>query len=155
MKRTILFILLAFVYTWSAAQTDQERKANFNIENNIAIQGYDPVAYIKSNKAIEGKKEIVGSYKGINYRFSSKENLELFKLTPSTYEPAYGGWCAYAMGNSGEKVEVDPGTFKVIEGKTYLFYNFYFNNTLKSWNKMEAELKKNADKNWNKIITKK
>jgi hypothetical protein len=50
MKRTILFILLAFVYTWSAAQTDQERKANFNIENNIALQGYDPVAYVKSNK---------------------------------------------------------------------------------------------------------
>ena len=91
MKRTILFILLAFVYTWCAAQTDLERKGNFNIENNIAIQGYDPVAYIKSNKAIEGKKEITTSYKGINYRFSSKENLELFKQTPNTYEPAYGG----------------------------------------------------------------
>ena len=155
MKRTILFILFAFVYTWSAAQTDQERKANFNIENNIAIQGYDPVAYIKSNKAIEGKKEITNSYKGINYRFSSKENLELFKQAPGTYEPAYGGWCAYAMGNSGEKVEIDPSTFKLIDGKIYLFYNFYFNNTLKSWNKMEPELKAKAEKNWNKIITKK
>ena len=143
------------MYTWSAAQTDQERKANYNIENNLAIQGYDPVAYVKSKKAIEGKKEIVASYKGINYRFSSKENLEQFKQAPGTYEPAYGGWCAYAMGNSGEKVEVDPGSFKVIDGKIYLFYNSYFNNTLKSWNKMEAELKAKAEKNWNKIITKK
>ena len=83
------------------------------------------------------------------------ENLTLFKQSPSTYEPAYGGWCAYAMGNSGEKVEVDPSTFKVIDGKIYLFYNFYFNNTLKSWNKMEPDLKAKAEKNWNKIITKK
>jgi YHS domain-containing protein len=154
MKRTILFILLAFVYTWSAAQTDQERKANFNIENNIALQGYDPVAYVKSKKAIVGKKEIVTSYKGINYRFSSTENVELFKKSPNTYEPAYGGWCAYAMGNSGEKVEVDPHTFKLIDGKLYLFYNFYFNNTLKSWNKSEAELKAKAEANWKKIISK-
>jgi YHS domain-containing protein len=155
MKKTILFILLSIVYTMSTAQTDQERKAHFNIENNIAIQGYDPVVYIKSNKALEGKKELTASYKGINYRFSSKENLELFKQSPNTYEPVYGGWCAYAMGNSGEKVEVDPHTFKLIDGKIYLFYNFYFNNTLKSWNKMEAELKVKADKSWNKIITKK
>ena len=39
--------------------------------------------------------------------------------------------------------------------KLYLFYNAYFNNTLKSWNKMEAELKAKAEKNWSKIITKK
>jgi YHS domain-containing protein len=155
MKKELLFILLVFMCTWCAAQTDQERKANFNIESNIAIQGYDPVAYIVSKKAIEGKKEIVATYKGINYRFSSKENLALFKKSPSTYEPAYGGWCAYAMGNSGEKVEIDPGTFKLIDGKIYLFYNFYFNNTLKSWNKMEAELKTKAENNWNKTIMKK
>jgi len=36
-----------------------------------------------------------------------------------------------------EKVEVDPGTFKIVDGKLYLFYNKFFNNTLKSWNKDE------------------
>ena len=73
---------------------------------------------------------------------------------PEKYEPAYGGWCAYAMGNSSEKVEVDPETFKIIGGKLYLFYNFYFNNTLKSWNKNETGLKTKADGNWNKFISK-
>lgn len=54
------------------------------------------------------------------------------------------------MGNTGEKVEVDPETFKIIEGRVYLFYNKFFTNTLPDWNKMEAVLKKKADENWNK-----
>mgnify|MGYP000875771816 FL=1 len=52
------------------------------------------------------------------------------------------------MGATGEKVEVDPETFKVKEGKVYLFYNAYFNNTLTSWNKDEARLHQAADRNW-------
>jgi hypothetical protein len=58
------------------------------------------------------------------------------------------------MGAYNGQVEIDPETYKVIDGRTYLFYNFYFNNTLKSWNKDESKLKANADKNWNKIIAK-
>jgi hypothetical protein len=52
------------------------------------------------------------------------------------------------MGAKGEKVEIDPETFKIIDGKLYLFYNAYFNNTLTSWNKDEKNLKAKADKNW-------
>jgi hypothetical protein len=56
------------------------------------------------------------------------------------------------MGKSGEKVEIDPSTFKIVNNKLYLFYNKYFNNTLKSWNKDEANLKANADVHWQKIF---
>jgi len=48
-----------------------------------------------------------------------------FKANPEKYEPAYGGWCAYAMGENGEKVKIDPETYKIIEGKLFLFYNFW------------------------------
>jgi hypothetical protein len=44
----------------------------------------------------------------------------------SSYAPQYGGWCAFAMGNSGEKVTVNPETFKIIDSKLYLFYNAFF-----------------------------
>ena len=54
------------------------------------------------------------------------------------------------MGSTGEKVEIDPETFKIVDGKLNLFYNAYFNNTLKSWNKDENNLKKKADSNWKK-----
>ena len=46
---------------------------------------------------------------------------------------------------------INPETFKILDGKLYLFYNAYFNNTLKSWNKNETNLKKKADAYWKKI----
>jgi len=55
------------------------------------------------------------------------------------------------MGSSGDKVEINPETFKILDGKLYLFYNAYFNNTLKSWNKDEVNLKKKAESNWKKF----
>ena len=127
---------------------------HINLQDDIAIQGYDPVAYFTKNKAVEGKKELQYQYMGVPYRFSSSENLEAFKKNPEMYEPAYGGWCAYAMGVDGSKVKVDPETFKIVDGKLNLFYNFFFNNTLKDWNKDEDNLKSQANENWSKIINK-
>ncbi len=83
--------------------------------------------------------------------FSNALNKEKFLKNPSHYVPQYGGWCAYAMGANGEKVDVNPETFKIIDDKLYLFYNAFFNNTLKSWNKDEKNLKSKADSNWKKI----
>ena len=137
----------------SAAVFAQElRKKHFNLENELAIEGYDPVAYFIKNKAVKGKKELAVYDQGATYYFSSAENKELFKNDPAKYEPAYGGWCAYAMGATGEKVQVDPGTFKILNGKLFLFYNKFFNNTLKDWNKDETNLHTKADANWAKIF---
>ena len=88
----------------------------------------------------------------MTYNFASASDKDAFVKNPAGYEPQYGGWCAYAMGATGEKVEVDPETFKIIDGKLYLFYNAYFNNTLKTWNKDETNLKKKADTNWKKAV---
>ncbi|RZJ34005.1 MAG: YHS domain-containing protein [Flavobacterium sp.] len=149
--KTRIMIMLLFLLAATGISA-QENKKEFNLDGSLAIQGYDPVAYFTVQKAVKGKKEIAVSHEGVTYYFSSVANKETFRKNPSGYEPQYGGWCAFAMGDSGEKVEVDPETFKVVNGKLYLFYNAYFNNTLKSWNKDEATLKKKADANWNKII---
>ena len=133
------------------AQTDEVRKKNFNVKKNIAIEGYDPVSYFEGNPK-EGEENLSVSHKGITYLFSSAANASRFKSTPEKYEPAYGGWCAYAMGETGEKVKIDPETFKIVDGKLYLFYNFWGNNTLKEWNKNEKILKSKAEQNWKKII---
>lgn len=133
------------------AQSTVREKA-FNLEKGLAIQGYDPVAYFKSGKAIEGKKELAARVEGITYYFSSAANRDAFIKNPKAYEPQYGGWCAYAMGATGEKVEVDPETFKIIEGKLYLFYHSWANNTLTKWNKEEAKLKASADIAWKKFF---
>ena len=83
--------------------------------------------------------------------FLPKKNAATFKQSPEKYEPQYGGWCAYAMGATGEKVNIDPETFKILNGKLYLFYNKLFNNTLKTWNKDEVSLKQKADASWIKF----
>ncbi|TDO77316.1 YHS domain-containing protein [Flavobacterium chryseum] len=150
MKKLVL-LLLILVSGTSFAQNDAKRVNQYNLENKVAIQGYDPVGYFNQGKAIKGKKEISTSYQGVTYNFSSNENKNAFIKNPSKYEPQYGGWCAYAMGSAGEKVEINPETFKVVDGKLFLFYNAYFNNTLKSWNKDEGNLKTQADNNWKKI----
>ncbi len=150
MKRLIHSILITAMVGIASASTAQ----TLNLEDGVAIQGYDPVAYFTSSKAIKGKKEFTLVQDGATYRFASAANAAAFKKNPQMYEPQYGGWCAYAMGATGEKVEIDPETFKVLDGKLYLFYNAYFNNTLPKWNKDEAALKRKADDNWKKLSQK-
>lgn len=152
LRISTLSVLILFVGQVYAQDISAKRKKEFNLENSVAIQGYDPVAYFATGKALAGKKELSSSYQGVTYLFSSVTNRDLFKVTPEKYEPVYGGWCAYAMGATGQKVEVDPETFKIIDGKLYLYYNKFFTNTLKTWNKDEKSLKEKADINWLKIF---
>lgn len=152
MKKQILITFVALLSLATFAQSAAKRSKEFNLENKVAIQGYDPVAYFTQKKAVKGKSNLISTHEGVTYYFSSQANKETFAKSPSTYEPQYGGWCSYAMGATGEKVEVDPETYKIVDGKLNLYYNAYFNNTLKSWNKDEINLKKKADINWKKII---
>ena len=152
MKKLSIIFFVALISMATFAQTATKRTKEYNLENKVAIQGYDPVAYFTQKKAAKGKATIAASYEGITYYFSSQSNKEAFAKNPSNYEPQFGGWCAYAMGTNAEKVEINPETFKILDGKLYLFYNAYFNNTLKSWNKDEVNLKKKAETNWKKFI---
>lgn len=146
----IYFILLLCLSTL-LAQSQTLQQKHFNVKNSIAIEGYDPVSYF-DGVPTEGKPEWKVTHKGVVYLFSSQTNLNKFKTSPDKYEPAYGGWCAYAMGASGEKVKIDPETYKILDGKLYLFYNFWGNNTLTDWRKDEKKLKEAADRNWNKFV---
>lgn len=155
MKRFLFWVLASFSLLHGIAGHAQadKRLAQFNIDQQKqAIQGYDPVAYFVSKKAIKGNKAFALSHSGITYYFSSAANKEIFRAAPDTYEPQYGGWCAYAMGATGEKVEVDPETFKIVQGKLYLFYHSWTNNTLPKWNKDEVSLQKKADQHWKQFF---
>jgi YHS domain-containing protein len=154
MKTSLMLLSLFLLFVGDAfAQPNDVSKKELNIaDSGLALDGYDPVSYFTQGKAVDGKSEIALTLHGVIYRFSSVQNRELFKAHPEKYEPQYGGWCAYAMGAKGEKVEVDPETFKIADGKLYLFYNKFFINTLESWNKDEVHLRPNADKNWLKVI---
>jgi YHS domain-containing protein len=151
-KLSFFFACLVIITGISRQATAQDqvskRLKHYNLEEKLAIDGYDPVAYFSQNKAIAGNKANSYTYQGITYYFASKANQEAFEKDPARYEPQYGGWCAYAMGENGEKVAIDPQTFKVLDGKLYLFYNRFLINTLPKWNKNEPNLKKKADSHW-------
>jgi YHS domain-containing protein len=148
MNRAISSIMLAIIWIVSFGQ--ENRTEIYNLKKGLALEGYDPVSFFDGNPK-EGGSELKYIYKGVTYFFTSSINLNKFKSSPDKYEPAYGGWCAYAMGESGEKVKIDIETYKIVDGKLYLFYNFWGNNTLSDWNKNEAKLKAKADLNWKKI----
>ena len=144
-----LFFLVMF---WSVNVFGQSenRVRSFNLtESSLALKGFDPVSYFLGQPT-KGSKVRTYQHKGVLYYFSSDKNRDAFRETPEKYEPQFGGWCAFAMGSTGEKVDVDPETFKIVNGKLYLFYNRFFNNTLVDWNKDERNLDAKAKMNWSK-----
>ena len=150
-KIFVIIILSVFINRGIDAQITLRTKG-FNLDKGLAIQGYDPVAYFTQNKAVKGNKQFAALTEGVTYYFSNSANKDLFIKDYKKYEPQYGGWCAYAMGATNEKVEIDPETFKIVNGKLFLFYHSWVNNTLNKWNKDEANLKAMADKNWMTIF---
>lgn len=125
-------------------------------EKNVAAQGYDVVAYFNTHKAVKGEKSYKVKDEGVTYLFSSAKNAAEFKANASKYKPAYDGYCAFAMAMKGAKVPSDPNTFKIRDGKLYLFFNDYYEgkkfNTIVPWNNAnEAEMVAKANANWKKL----
>lgn len=146
MKTPAISVLLLFNLCILAAQ-----HAEVNSVNGLALQGYDAVSYFQEGP-VKGKPNLSAIHMGTTYWFSEPGNREVFLKDPMRYIPEYGGWCAYAMGLNGEKIPVDPETYKILGGRLYLFYNAFLNNTLKKWNTKEEELLPNADLNWRKHL---
>lgn len=149
MKSLLLTILLLLTALPSLAQVPAKHQ---NLEKGLAIKGYDAVSYLDERKAVKGNSKFTAQYNGATYRFATAAHRDAFQKEPAKYEPAYGGWCAYAIGATNEKVDFDPETFKIVDGRTHLFYNGFFGNTLPKWNKDEANLKAAAQKNWQQIV---
>ncbi|MCB4807027.1 YHS domain-containing protein [Tamlana sp. 62-3] len=146
-----LFLALCFLSIYSL----QAQQIDYNLKKGYVAEGYDVVSYFKDTP-VEGKKELTTTYNGAKFKFSSSENLEKFKQDPERYIPQYGGYCAYAIAEKGEKVGVDPETYQIKDGKLYLFYNSWGINTLKSWEKAGSDkLQAQADGYWQKIKFKK
>lgn len=124
------------------------QKGIYNVKKGFVAEGYDVVSYFDGH-AMEGDADFVSSYEGVKFKFSSQENLEKFESHPEKYLPQYGGWCAYAVAENNSKVDINPETFEIRDGKLYLFYNAFFNNTLESWLEEQPDkLVEKADKNW-------
>lgn len=144
------FFLLALIIGFSASAQVVDPVGKDKLGNG----GYDLVAYFLRNAAMKGNANISLEHKGVRYHFATTEHRDLFKKNPEKYLPACDGYCAWGVAEKGIKVQVDPKTFKVIDGKLYLFFNGNFNgapfNTLTEWNKNEKQLLNQLPGNWEK-----
>lgn len=124
-------------------------------ESNLANKGYDVVNYFATNTAERGSVEFSTTNNGATYYFVNTENLEAFKANSSKYLPQFDGYCAFAVAKMNKKVPVNPETFRIDDGKLYLFYNDFWEgkpfNTIVPWINNEAAMEKLAAENWKSL----
>lgn len=113
-----------------------------------AIKGYDPVAYFTDGRARKGSAKHTVEYDGVQWRFVSAEHRALFLAAPEQYAPAYGGYCAYAMGALDQRVKVDPEVFSIVDGRLFLNYS---QSVRDDWLLERDSYINKADKNWERF----
>ena len=122
-------------------------------DDKLMLSGNDAVAYFTAGRAVPGRPEIKADHRGLSYRFTSEENRRQFITNAERYAPQFGGFCAQAMAYA-IPVAADGATFKIIDGRLYLFANararLYFEmdqerNLQRAWNYWETEVR---DSNW-------
>jgi len=141
-------------------QLPNQRTKHFRLDKNrVAIDGYDPVSYFKTSGAKKGSASQAYDYDGVIYWFANADNLAEFKKNPAKYEPVWGGWCGHAMALRGEKVEINPECYKIVNGRNVLFFKTFYANALTNWEKEikktpENTLMKQGDNFWEKTLSK-
>ncbi|KRD50139.1 hypothetical protein IB265_20595 [Ensifer sp. ENS10] len=111
-------VLLAF-----ASPALAEEPVNTGYFGDVAIKGYDPVAYFTENKAVEGSPEFSYRWLGATWQFASAEHRDQFIKEPTRYAPQYGGYCADGVSFGTVTTNIDPKAWRIIEDKLYLSYD--------------------------------
>lgn len=92
---------------------------------NVALEGYDTVAYFTEGKAMTGDPKITAEWLGAEWHFASTQNRDLFLANPVSYAPQYGGHCADGMAYTATAVQIniDPKSWRIVNGKLYISYD--------------------------------
>ena len=88
----------------------------------VAIQGYDAVAYFTAGKPVKGAAQFTHPWQGATWQFSTAANRDLFASAPEKYAPAYGGFCAYAVSRN-YTAGIDPASWTIVNGRLFLNYS--------------------------------
>lgn len=116
--------------------------------SELAVGGYDTVAYHTQSDAVLGLPTFRVAWKGAEWRFASLENRDKFVAQPEKYAPQYGGYCAFAVAY-GSTAHGDPKLFTIHKGKLYLNLN---ESVQATWRLDQDKLIKDGDANWPKVL---
>jgi len=89
--------------------------------DNVAIQGYDPVAYFTDGRATMGSPTISKKWLGATWYFVSVQHRDAFISEPVRYAPQFGGFCTGGMSVKEASANLDPEAFRIVDGKLFLF----------------------------------
>jgi len=149
MKNLKRMLLPIFAFSVTASSFSQDV---FKNKDNVANNGYDLVNYFTANTAERGSKDHLVSHGGADYYFATADNAKMFSANPEKFLPQFDGYCSFAMAKMAQKAPVDPKTFRIDDGKLYLFYNDYWEgkpfNTIVPWLNDEKTMETMAAKNW-------
>jgi len=143
-KLTLIAALLGTSFSLMAADIDMSVD-----DNDLAIKGYDPVAYFTDAGAVQGNPQFSATYKNAIYHFASSENRDQFKADPQAFAPQYGGYCAFGVA-MGKKFETDPQAWKIEDGKLYLNLD---KTVQQRWLEDTQGFIQDANTNWSSIKT--
>lgn len=115
------------------------------VEDGVAIQGADPVAYFTESAYVPGSAEYTSEWNGVTWQFASAENRDQFASDPEQYAPQYGGFCAWAVAAKNALVAIDPNAWSVVDGKLYLNVN---KKVQSNWQKDQPGFIARANENW-------
>ena len=96
--------------------------ALLNLDNTVALHGYDPVAYFTDNRAVKGSRRILQRLGSATYYFASRGSRYEFLRDAPRYQPQFGGYCAASLAR-GRLEDINPHLFVIYEGKLFLFNN--------------------------------
>jgi YHS domain-containing protein len=128
------------------AHSDSEIYTKFF--SDLAVSGYDTVAYFQEAKAVKGDEKFSMNYKGAVWQFKNQANLDAFTLAPDQYAPQYGGYCAWAVAHDNT-AKGDPEQWYIHQGKLYLNYDQKIRS---KWLKDKEPLIKQADSHWPTVL---
>jgi YHS domain-containing protein len=94
--------------------------ALLNLEDSVALHGYDPVAYFTRNRAVKGSTRVIERLGGAEYHFASRGDRYEFLRDAPRFQPQFGGYCATSMA-MGRLADINPQLFVIYAGKLYLF----------------------------------
>lgn len=120
-RRTFATLTLATPALWLARPALAGEPEIYQ-EGGIAIDGSDPVGYFTQNGPVRGDANFTVQYKGASWRFADQGSADAFEANPTAYEPQFGGYCAWAIGQ-GYIASTVPEAWTIHNDKLYLNFS--------------------------------
>jgi YHS domain-containing protein len=144
--RAVLFATVAAFA--SSALAGAGTAVNTGYFGDVAIEGYDPVAYFTDGRATKGSEKFAYDWLGATWHFANAEHRELFTKTPVKYAPQYGGHCALGTAFGESTANIDPEAWSIVDGKLYLQYS---KGAREAWEQDRADRIAAGDQKWPEV----